>query len=160
VPVWSAVPNFSPDGRTYWLGGWDGRVARVDVATGAVSGPLQRVHDGPITWLAFSPDGRTMVSQAADGKLSMWDATTGVPTAVVQPGPASIGGVAAYRVDGHTIIVAYDDGSMVSFETDPDAWKAYACEVAGRNLTQDEWRDAFPDRSYERTCPRFPPDGP
>ncbi|HET6833875.1 MAG TPA: BTAD domain-containing putative transcriptional regulator [Acidimicrobiales bacterium] len=158
VPLWSATPNFSPDGRTYWLGGWDGRVARVDVASGALSGPPERVHDAPVNWLAFSPDGRTMVSQAADGKLALWDAIAGTPTAVVQPGPASVGAVAAYSDDGHTVIIAYDDGSMVSFETDPNAWEAHACEVAGRNLTQDEWNDAFADRAYERTCPQYPPD--
>jgi WD domain, G-beta repeat len=157
APVWGARANFSPDGRTYWLGGWDGRVVRVDVATGALSGPPDRVHDGPIHWLAFSPDGRTMVSQAGDGKLALWDATTGVPIAVAQPGPASVGAETSYRDDGHTVIVAYDDGSTLSFETDPQVWEAYACEVTGRNLTQDEWRDAFPDRAYERTCPQFPP---
>jgi WD40 repeat protein len=158
VPIWRARADFSPDGRTYWLGGWDGRIVRVDVATGTLSGPPDRVHDGPIHWLAFSPDGRTMVSQAADGKLALWDATTGVAIAVAQPGPASVGAETAYR-DGHTVIVAYDDGSMVSFETDPHLWETYACEVTGRNLTQDEWHDAFPDRDYERTCPQFPPGG-
>jgi WD40 repeat protein/DNA-binding SARP family transcriptional activator/class 3 adenylate cyclase len=158
VPVWSATPTFSPDGRTYWLGGWDGRVVRVDVATGELSGPPERVHDAPVTWLAFSPDERTMLSQAADGKLALWDATTGDPTAVVQPGPASLGAKAAYSDDGQTVIVAYDDGSIVSFATDPNAWEAHACEVAGRNLTPDEWNDVFPDRAYERTCPQFPPD--
>jgi WD40 repeat protein len=158
VPLWEAQANFSPDGKTYWLGGWDGRVIRVDVATGELSGPPGRVHDAPVEWLAFSPDGRTMVSQAADGKLALWDATTGAPTAVVQPGPASVGAVAAYSDDGHTVIVAYDDGSMVGFEADPHAWEAHACEVAGRNLTRDEWHDAFPDRAYERTCPQHPPD--
>jgi WD40 repeat protein len=134
-------------------------VARIDVASGALSGPPERVHDAPVNSLAFSPDGRTMVSQAADGKLTLWDAIAGTPTAVVQPGPASVGAVAAYSDDGHTVIIAYDDGSIVSFETDPHAWEAHACEVAGRDLTQDEWDDAFPDRAYGRTCPQFPPDG-
>jgi WD40 repeat protein len=157
VPLWTVSANFSPDGETYWLGGWDGRVARVDVAAGKLSAPPERVHDGPVQSLAFSPDGRSVVSQSADAKLALWDATTGVPTAVVQPGPASVGAVAGYSDDGHTVIVAYDDGSIVSFETDPKAWESHACEVAGRNLTRDEWRDAFPDRAYERTCPQFPP---
>jgi hypothetical protein len=88
--------------------------------------------------------------------MRLWGAA---PVALAQPGPASVGAVAAYRDDGHTVILAYDDGSMVSFETDPQAWEAHACDVAGRNLTQDEWHAAFPDRAYERTCQQFPPDG-
>jgi hypothetical protein len=127
------------------------------------SGFDYRTRGLPVGSSPASGDQRTMVSQAADGKLAMWDAITGVPTGVVQPGPASMGGVAGYGDDGHTIIVAYDDGSMVSFETDPDAWVAHACKVAGRNLTQDDgWKPSpivptsAPARSSHPTASSVP----
>jgi WD40 repeat protein len=31
-----------------------------------------------------------------------------------------------------------------------------ACRTAGRNLTQDEWAQYFPDEPYRRTCPQWP----
>jgi hypothetical protein len=55
--------------------------------------------------------------------------------------------------DGHTVAIAYKDGSIATYETDPGAWIEHACAVAGRNLTEDEWRDAFGDRPYRETCP-------
>ena len=33
------------------------------------------------------------------------------------------------------------------------AWEQFACQVAGRNLTQAEWRAVLPNRSYMRVCP-------
>ena len=33
-----------------------------------------------------------------------------------------------------------------------DGLLEYACQVAGRDLTREEWNDVLPDRPYERTC--------
>jgi predicted ATP-grasp superfamily ATP-dependent carboligase len=54
------------------------------------------------------------------------------------------------------MVIAYQDGSVVTYDTDPRAWEQHACAVAGRNLTADEWRDAFGDRPYRETCPTGP----
>jgi hypothetical protein len=34
------------------------------------------------------------------------------------------------------------------------AWERFACQVAGRNLTQAEWRAILPNRPYMRVWPR------
>jgi hypothetical protein len=36
---------------------------------------------------------------------------------------------------------------------DVRTWKRFACQVAGRDLTQAEWRDLLPQRSYQHVCP-------
>ncbi len=38
-------------------------------------------------------------------------------------------------------------------DTRPEHWIEVACAIAGRNLTEDEWSDAFDDRPYRETCP-------
>ena len=36
------------------------------------------------------------------------------------------------------------------------SWVERACRIAGRNLTQDEWKQFFPNRPYEVTCRQWP----
>jgi hypothetical protein len=55
--------------------------------------------------------------------------------------------------DGHTVVIATPDGGIHTWDTRPSTWMEFACTVAGRNLTTDEWSDAFGDRPYSETCP-------
>jgi WD40 repeat protein/DNA-binding SARP family transcriptional activator len=152
IPSWGPRANFSPDGRFYGYGGFDGRLGVIDVASGKHVGPAEPVHEGPTAGVTFSPDSRTMVSMGFDGHLALSDSTTATPRARVRPGPPNLGATVGYR-DDHTLVVAYEDGSIITFETDATAWEEHACAVAGRNLTPEEWRDAFGDRPYRETCP-------
>jgi WD40 repeat protein/DNA-binding SARP family transcriptional activator len=154
TPGWHLrATNFSPDGRLYAYGGIDGRVGVIDVATGKViEGSRDPVHAGPVSRVTFSPDSRTLASLGIDGQVTLLDATNAAPFTRVQLGDATLQATAGYLPDGHTLILAYDDGSVISFDTDPAAWERHACEVAGRNLSIDEWRDAFGDRPYRQTC--------
>jgi hypothetical protein len=34
-----------------------------------------------------------------------------------------------------------------------DRWTAFACTLAGRNLTPEEWRATFGEQPYRETCP-------
>ena len=49
-------------------------------------------------------------------------------------------------------ITAYD-GETYRWDTRVDETIAYACTMAGRNLTHDEWTQAFGNRPYEKTSP-------
>jgi WD40 repeat protein len=153
---WGPRANFSRDGRRYALGGFDGRLAVVDVATGAMSGPDEPVHEGPISGVAFSPDGATLASLGFDGQVLLADAATGALQARIRPGRPNVEAGMTFLDDGRTLVVAYGDGSMLSYDTDPSAWISHACAVAGRNLTHSEWRTAFGDRAYRKTCPGNP----
>jgi len=145
--------NFSADGRLYAYGGFDGRVGVIDVATGkVVARTRDPIYDGPVSWVTFSPDNQTLVSVGFDGRVSLSDPTEVVPFARAQPGEPNLRSTATYLDDGHTLVLAYEDGSVLSLETDPAAWEAHACAVAGRNFTRAEWSDAFPDRDYHDTC--------
>jgi WD40 repeat protein len=152
VPVTGPRANFSPDGRLYAVGGHDGRVKVVDVATGQLVGPRDPLHSGAVVWASFSPDGTTLATMGTDGQLVLSDAVNATPRARVRPSAANIGATVGWHPDGHTVVVAYRDGSAITYETDPAAWVAHACEVAGRNLTLDEWRDAIGEREYRQTC--------
>jgi hypothetical protein len=58
-----------------------------------------------------------------------------------------------YLPDGHTVLISSFDGTVATWNTDPKSWAAFACSTAGRNLTPDEWTNAFGTRPYHQTCP-------
>ena len=61
--------------------------------------------------------------------------------------------VAKSAPDGHTLLIAGRDGAVHTIDTRVESWIERACDVAGRNLTQDEWAEAIGDRPYHETCP-------
>ena len=42
-----------------------------------------------------------------------------------------------------TAMLLARDGAVYTWDTLPESWVAAACAIAGRNLTEEEWRDAF-----------------
>lgn len=48
-------------------------------------------------------------------------------------------------------------GQVTVWNVDTAHWGDKACDAAGRNLTQDEWRRYLPPgEPYRPTCPQFP----
>jgi hypothetical protein len=115
------------------------------VETGEVEGPADPVHKGPVSWVAFSPDGSTLARLGFDGVLTLSAATDARPRARILPAAVNRNGAIEYAPDGR-------DGTVLAFDTDPETWVAHACDVAGRDLTADEWRDAFGDERRRPTC--------
>lgn len=58
--------------------------------------------------------------------------------------------VTSLTADEITTFTDGQDGRVYSLVL--DRWPAYACVVASRDLTRDEWSTYLPDRSYRRTC--------
>jgi hypothetical protein len=105
-----------------------------------------------VVWVAFAPDGETLATLGFDGFVALSSADDARPRARLLPGAVSLNGALLYGPDGHTVEVVYRDGSALRFDTDPATWIAHACAVAGRNLNEDEWRDAFGDEPRRPTC--------
>ena len=64
-----------------------------------------------------------------------------------------------YLPDSSGLLVAGIEGSTWTVDTRLDSWVDRACTIAGRNLSHEEWKEYFPDRAYEVTCPQWPTDG-
>jgi hypothetical protein len=61
-----------------------------------------------------------------------------------------------YTADGTQLVVAGDDRVTV-WNYDTDTWDDIACDVAGRNLTTDEWEQLGPRTiDYRATCAQYP----
>jgi len=60
--------------------------------------------------------------------------------------------------DGTTLLVQEDDHIAI-WNYDRTTWPDVACQLAGRNLTREEWQDIGPRTlEYRATCPQFPAD--
>lgn len=148
--------RFSPDGTMLATGGLLGQVAVFDVATGRLLHAPARVHRDFLGQTEWLPDNRTVVTTGADGMIALYDTKRGLIRATM---PASAEGGRGYTyltsVSSAEVTAASRDRPARTYTLRPDRWLAYACTVAGRDLTKDEWASYLGDRPYQQTC-----DGP
>ncbi|MBA4015730.1 MAG: hypothetical protein C0483_00935 [Pirellula sp.] len=80
---WCRAIGFTPDGRTTFTAGYDGRLLWWDTAAEKPT-PLRAVaaHEGWIRALAVSPDGKLVATCGNDGLVKLWNTADGKPVAV------------------------------------------------------------------------------
>lgn len=147
--AWAA---YAPDGRHVAAGGYEGDVVILDVETGEpVRAPVRAHHDF-VGWMAFSPDGSRLVSAAADGSVALWDVATSTILATLTA-PNSSMSSPEFLPNGNLLIAPWHDDPAV-YEWDPSTERAieFACRAAGRELSEEEWRDSFGDLPYREVC--------
>jgi WD40 repeat protein len=94
------------------------------------------------------PNSRLVARLTELGQLELWNIDTGERIGDIQlPYPGRVAGeppwdstALAATPDGSELVTASEDGAILRWEVQPDAWIRAACALAGRNLTLDEWR--------------------
>ena len=142
-----AAGEFSPDGQRLFLSWLDGRIGLLDVTTTSwlVAPNATQPHGG--LYSAWSADGALVASSSPGDKVAVWDGRTGAFIGAV----GAPEGAVAFTEDGK-VLVAGLDGTVRTWDPRPEAWVAAACQMAGRDLTEAEWRSYLPDRDYDPVC--------
>lgn len=143
---------FSPDGRQLALGLYGGEVRIYSTATWREVGAPLRGHRARVTALDFTRDGSRLLTGGADGTLRLWDTASRQPIGTdfeVEPDAYMS---ASFSPDGTRVLGVPSAGRGLSWDLRPLMWDRHACLVAGRDLTDREWRDALPDRPKQRVC--------
>jgi WD40 repeat protein len=146
---------YSPDGRRIAATGSSGEVVIIDVSSGDTVRAPTTGHGDAGLFVRFSADGARLVSGAKDGTLSLWDAHSLelLGTVATSAGTKDVA-VSASFTEGHDVVtIAAFDGQTYRWDTRVAPALDFACKMAGRNLTADEWTQAFGNRPYEKTCP-------
>jgi WD40 repeat protein len=148
-PVGGFTTGISPDGRTLALGGDDGSVRLLDLASGRVR-TLRGRHDAAVSSEAFSPDGRTLATGGEDGTVILWDLKRGGVIESLEGHTGAVWG-SAFAPDGRTLYTASDDSSVIIWDVGGDrrlgrpfrtAIVQARCRVAGERCG-DEFPPAF-----------------
>lgn len=140
---------FSPDGTQIAVGDGNGGLRLYDVVTGASTATLLG-HTDWITQAVFDSTGTQLASASHDTTVRVWDVRNRRPL-VLRGHTDWVFGV-AFQPDGNGLVSGGRDGRIVLWDTTLTDWRARACSLANRNLTQDEWDRFFPGQPYRDTC--------
>ena len=143
--------SFSSDGLLA-VGTDDGKVALLDAEDGTPAGSVIQAATGAIDPVSFSPDGSQFAASSEDLTSTLWDVATHKPIGGTFPVDQGTIPSAQFAPDGSLVIVGLSDATV--WPMDPEVWKSFACQAAGRDLTSSEWEDLLPDRDFQPTCPQ------
>jgi WD40 repeat protein/class 3 adenylate cyclase/energy-coupling factor transporter ATP-binding protein EcfA2 len=141
---------FTPDGRLLAAGTEDGKVVLWDADKGSRVGAPIEVATGAVDPISFSPDGRLFAVSSNDLTATLWDLRARKRLAEAFPVEQGSIPVARFAPGGDLVIDNLTDTTR--WPTDVRAWVRFACRVAGRELTHDEWNDLLPGRPYRHVC--------
>jgi hypothetical protein len=109
--------------------------------------------------LAFAPNGAELAvgrtwSDASGSTIARWSLdgdAVGAPLPIGRRDPDWL----AYHPGGGQLLVGASGGDVLLWSFARSELEAVACRVAGRNLTDEEWRRELPGEDYRTSCARF-----
>ena len=99
---------------------------------------------GPLSQLWRADDGAAFAGTFVSGELPMTEQTFNVDHFFANR--------PAFSPSGDRLVTTGLDRATVSWTLDPDRWREAACAIAGRELTEGEWRQYLPDRDPYPLC--------
>jgi WD40 repeat protein len=136
---------YSPDGRRIGVNRGD-QVGLLDAKSLRWIARPSAAHPYAGVYAAFSRDG-SIFATSDDTKVAVWNGRTGEFIGAMTAPDSAVG-----FLDPSTLVIAGADGSVRTWDLRVETWLAKACQMAGRGLTQEEWRTYLPDRAYRDPC--------
>jgi WD40 repeat protein len=152
---------WEPNGQSVLGVGAPG-ISRWDVTTGERTSPFTEATAGD--WMDLADDGRLLVTASRQGEARLWDLVAEVPLGVPFPDPGtgriledsfSLAPFPALSTDGRYLAMSGARGSVI-WSLDAQLWRERACQLAGRNMTENEWANVMGEGRHRPTCDQWP----
>ena len=157
--------SFHPATRHILVSGSEDRTIRAwDVRYPQMESIVLARHESAVMSVQFNPDGSLLASGSRDGTVALWMVPETLTFTHPDPGPR-LNGVrlrahqstvnsVQFTADGRRLLSGAEDRTLLLWDYSPEGWKERACQVANRDLTEEEWTYyVSTERPPERTCP-------
>ena len=131
------------------VGGPGPELVIVDPMTGAVD-HLPEV--GTISNFGFGRDGELLALTGRDGTVRLWDVEREEYAGLVWNGSGAGRGSPSWYDEATETIWVASSGKYLQIPLNPERWVERACEIVGRDLTQDEWDRFVPGNDPVRSA--------
>jgi hypothetical protein len=128
-----------------------GHVMVLDARSGARRGSPTKVAGSGIAQIAASPDGQLLAVSPLNGGVALWDLRARSRVGDEFPITADLIPQVAFEPDGRLLIT--EASRAIEWPVDRPTLQRAACQIAGRDVTRDQWTDILPNRPYRPVCP-------
>ena len=139
----------SPDGKRLLVDTGPTGTGLLDATTMQWISRPSSAQAGLVGYLTTWSDDGLRVASVNEGRLSHWDGLTGT---YLGSAAVTLQGDPVFSKDDKRLLVAGDDGSVLTWNLDPQSWITAACRLAGRPLTEQEWHTYLPKRAFRPIC--------
>jgi WD40 repeat protein len=152
---WVNSVAFSTDGKLLASGGRDSTIRLWDVSSRQPITRLVVAQPKEVLSVAFSPDGSTLASGISDGTIVFWGLKAKRPLQPPLAGHDDRVNSVAYSADGRLLVSGSGDKTVTMRQAAISTWREQACQIANRELTEEERGLYMAGIDYGPTC-----DGP
>ena len=128
----------------------DGGVSIVDPASGEI---VQVDGVDRVVNLGFARDGELLAIVQTDGTVRLWDVEQETFAGLIWDGAGALEGEPPWYDETTGSLWIYSSAKVINIPLSPERWVTRACEIVGRDLTQDEWDRLVPgDEPRQSAC--------